>query len=516
MRGGGGIFGGNHVAARDVDFIIQQQGDGLPGDGIGNVLAAQLHGFDRGFQTRRQDGDGIACLDAAGFDLSHEAAIIVQFGIGGFLRAAYVLHGEAEGFGVFVVRQGRVFQNVEQGWTLIPVERLAAFYHHVAIQGGHGDEMHVFDTAFGGEFEVIAHDVFKNFLRVVDQIHFIHGDDQMRDADQMGDDGVPPGLREHAFSGIYQNNREVGGRRRRDHVAGVLLMPRRVGDDVFARAGREIAICHVDGDALLALGLQTIGEQGQIHRFHATLLRCSGDGGEGVGEDGFGVEQESPNQGALAVIDAAAGEKAQQPVVDGRGMRGRGGVRHFLEISFFFALFHRGFGSLVVQAGRAALGNGRGRGFREDFRYRVGVGFNRRGAGDVADGAKAHADLFDLFIGAGGRQFGNGHQRPLTAHHGAGMGEINARQGEVFALDVLPHIQFCPVGNGEGADVFAFVHAGVIQIPQFGTLVFRVPLTKFVAETHDALFGARLFFIPPRAADAAIETEFFNRFQERY
>ena len=37
------------------------------------------------------------------------------------------------------------------------------------------------------------------------------------------------------------------------------------------------------------------------------------------------------------------------------------------------------------------------------------------------------------------------------------------------------------------------VAAGVVQVPQFGALVLRVPLAELVAEAHDALLGAGLF-----------------------
>jgi len=36
---------------------------------------------------------------------------------------------------------------------------------------------------------------------------------------------------------------------------------------------------------------------------------------QGVGEDGFAVEEQAADQRALAVIDAAAGQEAQQAVV---------------------------------------------------------------------------------------------------------------------------------------------------------------------------------------------------------
>jgi hypothetical protein len=85
--------------------------------------------------------------------------------------------------------------------------------------------------------------------------------------------GVAPGLGQHALARVDQDDRQVGGRGGGDHVARVLLVARRVGDDVLAAAGAEVAIGDVDGDALLALGLQAVGQQRQVDRLHAAPLR---------------------------------------------------------------------------------------------------------------------------------------------------------------------------------------------------------------------------------------------------
>ena len=77
----------------------------------------------------------------------------------------------------------------------------------------------------------------KTSCDVADQVHLVDGDDQVRDADQVGEVGVAPRLRQHALAGIDQDDGQVGGRRGGDHVARVLLVARRVGDDVLARAG---------------------------------------------------------------------------------------------------------------------------------------------------------------------------------------------------------------------------------------------------------------------------------------
>jgi len=55
------------------------------------------------------------------------------------------------------------------------------------------------------------------------------------------------------------------------HVARVLLRAGGVRDDEFPARGGEIAVGHIDGDALLALCAKTVGEQrevdGPVERF---------------------------------------------------------------------------------------------------------------------------------------------------------------------------------------------------------------------------------------------------------
>ena len=92
-------------------------------------------------------------------------------------------------------------------------------------------------------------------------------------------------------------------------------MARRVGDDELAAVGREVAIRDVDGDALLALGLQAVGQQGEVDLAGAggaDLLAVAFHGGELVLVDHLGVVQQPADERALAVVDAAAGEEAQE------------------------------------------------------------------------------------------------------------------------------------------------------------------------------------------------------------
>ncbi|SBT10469.1 conserved hypothetical protein [Candidatus Propionivibrio aalborgensis] len=213
------------------------------------------------------------------------------------------------------VRRGCSFQQVNQCRPLIPVQSFAAINDHVAIQCGHRYEANVQYAQTGRKGHVVGFDPVIDVLRIVDQIHLVDGHDNMRDVDQMGEVGVTSCLCQHAFARVDQDDGKIGGRGGGDHIAGVLFVPRRVGNDVLARAGSEVTIGDVDGDALFALGLKSVGQQREVNGFHASFFRRALYGVQGVGQNRFGVEQKAADQRALAVVDTAAGQEAQEAVV---------------------------------------------------------------------------------------------------------------------------------------------------------------------------------------------------------
>ncbi len=75
---------------------------------------------------------------------------------------------------------------------------------------------------------------------------------------------MAPRLGEHALPRIDQQHGEIAIRRAGRHVARVLHMARRIGDDELPPRGREIAIGDVDGDALLALGLKPVDQKREV------------------------------------------------------------------------------------------------------------------------------------------------------------------------------------------------------------------------------------------------------------
>src|SRR5207342_3311898 len=115
----------------------------------------------------------------------------------------------------------------------------------------------------------------------------------------------------------------------------VLRMPGRVPDDELARGRGEVAISNVYRDALLSLGQQPVGQQGQIDGRKAAPARGRLQGCDLIRQQPLAVVEEAADQGALAVVDAACGDEAQQPGVAGRiplpfsfSLEGRGNRRN--------------------------------------------------------------------------------------------------------------------------------------------------------------------------------------------
>src|SRR6185369_13705923 len=83
-------------------------------------------------------------------------------------------------------------------------------------------------------------------------------------------------------------------------------MARRVADDELAAGRGEIAVSHVDSDALLAFGRQAVGEQRQVgfaRALHARQL---------VLQHHLAVHQQPADQRALAIVDRAAGDELER------------------------------------------------------------------------------------------------------------------------------------------------------------------------------------------------------------
>src|SRR5690606_26898646 len=140
-------------------------------------------------------------------------------------------------------------------------------------------------------------------------VHLVDGDEEVRNAQERGDGGMPARLPGDAGGGIDQYHRQVCARGPGDHVARVLLMAWRVGDDERSTGRGEVAVRDVDGDALLALGPQTVGDEREVD-----LRPAAARPAEGlvlIVGNRSAVDEQPPDQRALAVVDATGGRETQ-------------------------------------------------------------------------------------------------------------------------------------------------------------------------------------------------------------
>ncbi len=150
-----------------------------------------------------------------------------------------------------------------------------------------------------------------------DEVDLVDREDHVLDAEERRDVRVPPRLHEHALARVDEDDGELGVRGARRHVARVLLVPGRVGDDELALLGREEPVGDVDGDALLALGLEPVDQEREVDvaAGRAVLLRVLLERREVILEEQLGVEEQTADERRLAVVDAAAREKSEQRLV---------------------------------------------------------------------------------------------------------------------------------------------------------------------------------------------------------
>ncbi len=161
----------------------------------------------------------------------------------------------------------------------------------------------------------------------IDPVHLVDDHGDLSDAEQMQQIAMTPGLVAHAFQRVDDQDRAVGLRSAGDHVAQEFGVAGGVDQHHVAGAGAEADLRGVDGDALVALGLQRIQKERPFERHAAP----GADGLEhfqlAVGQ-AAGLVQQPSDQGGFAMIDMADDDDADLRT---GGAVGRRRGRGFLE-----------------------------------------------------------------------------------------------------------------------------------------------------------------------------------------
>ena len=334
---------------------------------------------------------------------------------------------------------------------------------------------------------------------------------------------MAPGLRQHALARVDQDHRQVRGRGAGDHVARVLLVAGGVGDDELAPLGGEEAVGDVDGDALLALGRQAVDQQGEVD---VAALRArpasSRPRAPPAGRRRASCESYSsrPISVRLAVVDAAAGDEAQQVLcscaqvgVDVAAIRSRAcAIRSSPPAS----------SSPSRPTGRGrSPGPAARRSWSSSISWMisgsvVAVALDRAGQRIAAERAEAHRPHLRLLAGRSGKRSSSTMiSAPSRSTTGRSSAKYSGTIGMFSQVDVVPDVELGPVGEREDADALALVRARVVELPQLGPLALRIPAMLGRAEREDPLLGPRLLLVAPRAAEGGVEAVLVERLLQR-
>ena len=315
IRHGGLVFSAHqYVPAADVDLVFQRERDGLAAHRLRAVTIGTVGTDDAGHAALAAGGQRAQPVTHAHFTRADGARKAAEIQVG----AVDPLHRQAER----LLLRGRtvdrhVFQVRHQRRALVP-RRVAAWLGDVVTaQGRHRNADDVRQADLLRKRAVFAFDGVMDLLRVADHVQLVDGHHHAADAERGYQVAVAARLRLHAAARIHQQHGQVGGRGAGHHVAGVLLVSRGVRHDELALVGGKESVGHVDGDALFALCGQAVHQQREVElvALRAHLLGVGFELRELVFKQHFRLVQQPADQGALAIVDAAAGDEAQQALV---------------------------------------------------------------------------------------------------------------------------------------------------------------------------------------------------------
>ena len=308
------------MSALHEQFAVKRYADRLSGAGVAWRLGFVGHrpffdGLHHGTLVARHDRDFIANGNAPGLDTAGYNAALVEF-VDRLYRQSQrkVLQGR---------RGDELIERLQHGRAGMPVNRVGTARYAVAVAGGNRYDRRSDNTEPGEVAGDFLLDVGKACGVIVDAVHLVDDDGDLPHAQEMQQIAVPPCLFADAFGGVDDENGGVGLRRAGDHVAEEFSMAGRVDQYDVARGGAKADLAGVDGDALIALGLQRV-EQERPFKRHA----APGADGLQVFQFAFGQAagfvQQASDQGGFAVIDMADDDDAHQRTLKERCCAGIG------------------------------------------------------------------------------------------------------------------------------------------------------------------------------------------------
>ncbi len=243
---------GEHVAPADVELTVEPDRDRHRRHGRLERTVEALDRLDTRAPPRGEHDDLVARPPDTPRDRTAVAAIVVV------ARRHWPddpLDGEAPLLEHAPGGELDALEVLEQRRPAVPGHRRPGLDDVLAVEGRERNGVQILQAEPLCEHVELGLDLHEAPGRVVDQVHLVHGHDDVRDGEQRGDVGVAARLLDDAAAGVEKDDRDVGRRGAGDHVARVLDMPGCVCEQEPPARGHERAVGNVDRDALLALGL---------------------------------------------------------------------------------------------------------------------------------------------------------------------------------------------------------------------------------------------------------------------
>jgi hypothetical protein len=298
------------IAAGEVELVGERERDRVARARVGPVAVEGDDALDAAAHAGRQRLDLVADAERARGQRPRVAAerrVGADDELDG--EAHRALRSQVDHLGCEGLELG------EQRRSVPPADPRGRRHDVVAVTGAHRDDIDLVrgQAEARGDRAAVGGDACEDVAVEADEVELVDREHDVADAEQRDDGGVPTGLRQHALARIDEHDRGVAAGRAGRHVAGVLHVAGGVGDEDASGRGREHPPGDVDGDALLPLRGQPVGQQREVEvpAGRAVHLGVGGERDELVLEDLAGVMEQAADQGRLPVVDAAADEQAE-------------------------------------------------------------------------------------------------------------------------------------------------------------------------------------------------------------
>src|SRR6185312_12589265 len=291
------------IAAFDEQFTVERDAHRTAGavTTVKRRHRPALDGLDFCDLAGGHDDDFVAGREVTGFNAARHDAAVVEF--------VDRLHRQPQRELFQWPRRFEPVDCFDHGRSAIPADPRRQFGDAVAVARGNRNDCGRRYAKAGQVRGNLVADFPESVSAEIDAVHLVDDNRDLPDPEQVQQIAVTSGLVAHAFQRVDDQHRAVRLRGAGDHVAQKFGVTGRVDQHDVARAGAEADLRGVDGDALVALGLQRIEQERPFERHAAPRADRLQHLQLAFGQ-AAGLVQQASDQGGFTVVDMADDDDA--------------------------------------------------------------------------------------------------------------------------------------------------------------------------------------------------------------